>query len=254
MSARARGLLFLGGGAGSAVLLLWGLAGLPAFGRYRGQYGLILNRSAVSDTGATNVVASVTFDYRGFDTMIEEFILFAAVVGVALLLRAQREEAEAPAEDRARHRHAPHDSDAVRELALGLVAPAVLAGIYVVAHGHLTPGGGFQGGVVLASAPLFMYLGGKYQALRRLTPETLVEAAEGSGAGGYVVGGLVGIALGTPFMTNVLGQGRPGALLSGGMIPVLNLAVGLAVAAGFVLLVGEFLEQTLELRRRSKTR
>jgi multicomponent Na+:H+ antiporter subunit B len=250
---RGRRLVFGLGAVGLAGLLLWGLSGLPDFGHYRGPYGLVLNRVAVGETHATNVVAAVTFDYRGFDTMGEEFILFAAVMGVALLLRAQREEEEEPPEDEAQDRRPPHDSDAVRELCLGLVAPAALFGIYMVAHGHLTPGGGFQGGVVLATAPLLMYLGGEYKGLRTLSPETLVEFAEGVGAGSYVLVGALGLVLAGSFMDNFLSPGIAGELFSSGTIIVLNIAVGVAVAAGFVLLLSEFLEQTLVIRRRSKS-
>jgi multicomponent Na+:H+ antiporter subunit B len=252
MTSSARSIMFFIGAAGLAVFLMWGLAGLSDFGNFHGNYGLLLNRVGVDQTQATNIVAAVTFDYRGFDTMAEEFILFAAVLGTALLLRAQREEEEEPAEDMAQGRRPPHDSDAVRELCLGLVAPGVVFGLYVVAHGHLSPGGGFQGGVVLATAPLLMYLGGEYSGLRTLSPQTIVELAEGTGAAGYVGVGLVGLGASASFMTNFLPLGRAGDLLSAGTILVLNFAVGLAVAAGFVLLLTEFLEQTLEIRRRSR--
>ena len=253
MTSTARRNLFLAGAAGFAALLLWGLGGLPEFGHYDHPYGLLLNRVAVAQTHATNVVAAVTFDYRGFDTFGEEFILFAAVLGTTLLLRAQREEQEEAPEDHAQYRRAPHDSDAVRELCLGLVAPAFLVGLYIAAHGHLSPGGGFQGGVVLATAPLLMYLGGEYRGLRAVSPETLVEYGEATGAAGYAIVGLLGLWSGAAFLENVLPPGAPGDLLSSGTILALNLVVALAVAAGFVLLLTEFLEQTLEVRRRSRS-
>jgi multicomponent Na+:H+ antiporter subunit B len=253
VSRRARRNLFFAGAVGFAALLLWGLGGLPDFGHYDHPYGLLLNRVAVAETHATNVVAAVTFDYRGFDTLGEEFILFAAVLGTTLLLRAQREEQEEPPEDQAQDRRPPHDSDAVRELCLGLVAPAFLFGLYIATHGHLSPGGGFQGGVILATAPVLMYLGGEYRGLRKLSPETLVEGGEGIGASGYGAVGLIGLWWGTSFLQNVLPAGTSGDLPSSGTILALNLTVALAVAAGFVLLLTEFLEQTLEVRRGSKT-
>ena len=61
--------------------------------------------------------------------------------------------------------------------------------------------------------------------------------------------GLLGVAAGTAFLTNVLPLGQPGELLSAGIIPPINAAVGLEVAGGFVLLLYEFLEQTLDIRR-----
>jgi multicomponent Na+:H+ antiporter subunit B len=244
--------LFLVAMAGLAVFLLWGMAGLPRFGTFAGAYSRLLNATAVAERSATNVVASITFDYRGFDTMGEEFILFAAVLGVAILLRAQRDEEEGQPQEEIKGRHAPAPSNAVRAIGLALVGPIVVFGIYVVAHGHLTPGGGFQGGVILATAALLVFLSGEYVTLRRVGPESLIDAAESAGAGGYVVIGLLGLVVGTSFLDNFLPLGEPGALLSSGTILPINVAVGLEVAGGFVLLLSEFLEQTLVVHQRGE--
>jgi multicomponent Na+:H+ antiporter subunit B len=241
--------VFLVAAAVVGALLLWGLTGLPDYGTYAGPYGDVLNQVAVAERKATNVVASVTFDYRGIDTMGEEFILFAAVLGVAILLRAQRGETEQPPDEDAADRNAPATSNAVRVIGLALVGPVVLFGLYLVAHGHLSPGGGFQGGVVLATAALLVWLSGEYVTLRRVSPELVTDLAESIGAAAYVAIGLFGVAAGTTFLANVLPLGQPGALLSAGTIPLINAAVGLEVAGGFMLLLSEFLEQTLVIRR-----
>jgi multicomponent Na+:H+ antiporter subunit B len=241
--------VFLAAAAVAGGLLLWGLTGMPDYGVYPGPYGDVLNAVAVEERKATNVVAAVTFDYRGVDTMGEEYILFAAVIGVAIVLRAQRDETEQEPDEDAADRRAPGTSNAVRVLGLALLGPVVLFGIYMVVHGHLTPGGGFQGGVVLATGALLVYLSGEYVTLRRVRPVALIDLAEGSGAAGYVAMGLLGVAAGAAFLENVLPLGQPGALLSAGMMPPINLAVGLEVAGGFVLLLSEFLEQTLVVRR-----
>jgi multicomponent Na+:H+ antiporter subunit B len=241
--------VFLAAAVVAGALLLWGLSGLPDYGIYQGPYGDVLNQVAVAERKATNVVAAITFDYRGVDTLGEEYILFAAVIGVAILLRAQRGETEQPPDEDAADRHAPETSNAVRVVGLALVGPVVLFGIYVVAHGHLSPGGGFQGGVVLATGALLVYLSGEYVTLRRVSPERLLDLAESAGAAGYVAIGLLGVATGATFLANVLPLGQPGALLSSGTIPLINLTVGLEVAGGFVLLLFEFLEQTLVVRR-----
>jgi multicomponent Na+:H+ antiporter subunit B len=241
--------VFLAAAVVAGALLLWGLTGLPDYGVYNGPYGDVLNRVAVAERSATNVVASVTFDYRGVDTMGEEFILFAAVIGVAILLRAQRDETEQPPDEDAADRDAPATSNAVRVAGLALLGPVVLFGLYVVTHGHLTPGGGFQGGVVLATGALLVYLSGEYVTLRRVSPEVLLDLAESAGAAGYVAVGLLGVLAGATFLANVLPLGQPGELFSAGTIPLINLAIGLEVAGGFVLLLFEFLEQTLVVRR-----
>src|SRR5437868_13413322 len=85
---------------GLGALFAWAIAGLPAFGDYRGPYGFVLARVVVPLRHTTNVVMGTTFDVRGVDTMGEEFILYAAVLGVTLLLRdeahARRAERRTP--------------------------------------------------------------------------------------------------------------------------------------------------------------
>ena len=236
MNATARRILFFAGAAGLAALLLWGIAGLPDFGHYRGPYGHILNAVGVHQRHATDVVAAVVFDYRGFDTLGEEIILFAAASAVALLLREARDE------EIGRPR-LPQSSDGVRAVGLAAVGLTVVTGLYVVAHGYITPGGGFQGGVVLAGALLLVFLAGEYRAFRSAAPVPLLDFAEGTGAGGYVVIGLAALLLGEAYLHNLLPLGTPGTLASSGSIAMLNVAVALEVAAAFALLFTEFLEE-----------
>jgi multicomponent Na+:H+ antiporter subunit B len=254
MSDRVRMWVLWMGGAGMLALMAWAFIGLPDFGDYAGPYGTILNQVAVPERSATDVVTAVNFDYRGFDTLGEEFILFTAVVGVASILRALRGERTGAADDDAAGRRVPETSVVVRVAGLGLVGPTVLLGLYVVAHGHQTPGGGFQGGVILATALLLTYLAGDYATMRRVGPIELIELAEGLGAAGFALVGLSGLVFGGAFFENVLGKGTPGQLLSAGEIPLSNAAVGLAVTGGFAFMLSEFLEQTLQRRRRSRTR
>jgi multicomponent Na+:H+ antiporter subunit B len=134
-------------------------------------------------------------------------------------------------------------------LGLGLVGPTILVGLYVVVHGHQTPGGGFQGGVILATALLLVYLSDTYVTLRRVGPMALIELAEALGAGSLGVLGLAGLVWGNSYLENVLPLGTTGELLSAGTIPVGSVAVGLAVTGGFAFMLSEFLEQTLVVRR-----
>ncbi|MDQ3850456.1 MAG: sodium:proton antiporter [Actinomycetota bacterium] len=242
--------LFACGAVGLAAFLAWGLAGLPDFGDYAGVYGTVLNATAVEQRHATDIITAVNFDYRGLDALGEEFILFAAVVGLALLLREQRDEEEHVPVDDAPGRHAPSPGEAVRVTAVALVGPTVLLAVYLTAHGHLTPGGGFQGGVVAATALLLVYLGGEYMTLRRVRPLTLIGAAEATGAAGFVLLGIGGLVAGGAFLENVLPLGTSGELVSAGTIPLASTAVGLEVAGGFVVLISEFLEQALVIGTR----
>jgi multicomponent Na+:H+ antiporter subunit B len=229
--------------AAVGAFLIWGLVGMPDFGEYRGPYGYVLNRIAVPQRHTTNVVAAVVFDYRGFDTMGEEFILFAAVTGVVLLLRSrgeteqdERSEPEEAVED-------PVTSDVLRVVGIVMVGVALLIGIWLIAFGFVTPGGGFQGGVLIAGAVLLVYVATSYRAWRRVARERVLDPLEGAGVGGYVILGLAALIAGTPFLHNMLGPGESGTLLSGGTLPFLNLATAIEVAAANVLLCAEFLEE-----------
>jgi multicomponent Na+:H+ antiporter subunit B len=248
VSPRVRLYVFLGAGAVLFAYLIWGFTGLPDFGHYAGPYGDILNHVAVPERSNTDVVTAVNFDYRAIDTLGEEFILFAAVVGVASLLRTLHDESSRDPDDDAPGRRVPETSLAIRLAGLVLVAPTVLVGLYVVAHGHQTPGGGFQGGVILATALLLTYLSADYMTMRRVGPTELIETAEGIGALGFVLIGLAGLVFGGAFFQNVLGKGIPGQLDSAGLIPLSNVAVGMAVTGGFAFMLAEFLQQTLVTR------
>jgi len=257
MTRGMRTAVFLVSGLVLFLAYVYGAHGLPPVGHYRGPYGDVLNQIAVYERHTTDVVTAVNFDYRGFDTMGEEFILFISVIGVLMLLRQQREETKKEDEAYARSdqqpgRHAPEPSEAVKVTTLALVGPLVVFGIYLVTHGQLTPGGGFQGGVVLATAPLLVYLAGDYQTFRKIAAHTLVEVGEAIGAFGYVVIGLLGMIAGGVFLQNVLPLGSTGNINSAGTIAVISATVGLEVAGGFVLLMHAFLEQTIELRLRGR--
>jgi multicomponent Na+:H+ antiporter subunit B len=251
LSFAARKRLFLIGAAGLGALLLWGLSGLPDYRDFTPLYGQVLNDVAVDERSATDVVTAVNFDYRGFDTLGEEFILFAAVLVLVLLLRRLRAEHPEPLERDPRRRHTT--SAAVRLTCVALVGPTVLLAIYITAHGHLTPGGGFQGGVIAATALLLVYLGSDYATMQRLRPMALVQTGKSAGALGFVLIGVAGLIAAGAFLENFLPLREPGALVSSGTIPLLSISVGIEVAGGFVLLLSEFLDQLLLIRRRRGT-
>lgn len=250
MKAAGRGLAFAIGACVVFALLVAALSLLPEFGNYPGPYGDLVMSRVEGERHTGQGVAAVTFDYRGADTMGEEFILFSAVAGVVMLLRRKLEEHEEKAkESGGEERLSP--GPAVVTLGTVLFPVGLVYGVAMVLHGHLTPGGGFQGGVLCASAFLFAFLTGELEDLERLTPEGSADLAEACGAAAFVVTGLAGLAAGGSFLFNFLPLGETGKLLSAGFLPLLNVVVGLEVCGGFLLILTAFLRQTLEIRRRS---
>jgi multicomponent Na+:H+ antiporter subunit B len=248
VTSRGRALLFLPSAAGLLALLTAALSGLPDFGRYAGPYGNVLNGVGVTERHASNLVTAVNFDYRAFDTLGEEFILFAAVLGVTVLLRAMRGERAVPDPGEMDDHRFAGASDALRGLALAFTGGLLVLGGYVVAHGAITPGGGFQGGVILASASFMVFLAGEYMAMRRIAPHRLAEVGEAAGAAGFVLIGLGGLVFSGVFLKNFLRLGKPGELLSAGTMPLISISIGVAVAGAFVLLWSEFLDQAIAIR------
>lgn len=248
MSRTVRLWLFAVSGAGLAAVLVVGFRGLPAFGNYHGVYGLLVTGVGLSMRHATNLVSLLNFDFRAFDTLGEEYILFASVLGVTLLLRVMREEDEEYAEA---HHDVRPASDAVRLATLALIGLLLPLGAYVVFHGVLTPGGGFQGGLVLAAAPAGLLVAGRYLELKALAPSWATEALEGLGAAGYALFGLGGLIFASIYFRNFLPAGNPGQLLSGGFMPLNSIAVGVEVTGAFLIVWSSFLDQALLVRRRA---
>ncbi len=245
-----RQMLFLPVGAAFVALFLWGLHDAPPLGVYRGPYGDVINSVVVSERHASDAVTAINFDYRGFDTLGEEFILFTSVMGVTLLLRRQKDDEPRPPRDSAEERTVPPISDAVRVFGLALVGVMIAFGVYIVTHGQLTPGGGFQGGVILASVPLIIYLVATLETMCRIAPHWLVEVSEAIGAGGFVLLGFLGMWAGVHFLQNVLPLGQTGSAFSAGTIWVISATTGLEVAAGLILLQIAFLDETLARKYR----
>jgi multicomponent Na+:H+ antiporter subunit B len=243
--------IFLGGMAALAAVYLWGLSGLPGFGGYQGPYGDIINRIAVAQTNATGVVSAVNFEYRGFDTLGEEFILFIAASGVSVVLRHLRGEQErgGAAPDWAM----PPATDAVRLAALVFTGPVVVTGWYLAAHAQTSPSGGFQGGVVLATAFVLIFLAGEFLLFKRISPVGITDAIEAVGSGGFAAVGVAALGLGLAYLANFVPRGSvPGAVSSSGTIALISFLVGLEVAAAFLLIVTELVEQTLLVRREAR--
>jgi multicomponent Na+:H+ antiporter subunit B len=241
VSRRVRCALALVALAGLGAVLVVAVGELNPFGHYPGPYGDVLARVVPTERHTGQLVAAVTFDYRGFDTLGEELILFGAACGCAALLRLRRRERR----DRRQSPSRPVPSFAARALGAAMVGPVLVLSGYVIVHGHLTPGGGFSGGVIAAGALLLAYSAGQRVRLGRVGSTGMLEVTEAVGALSFLLLALAGLALVGVTLKNLLPLGTTGMLLSAGTIPLGNVAVGLEVAAAVGLVFSEFLEQAL---------
>lgn len=217
---------------------------MPAFGGQLLAYGATVNAHVPSMRQATNVVTAIIFDVCGADTLGEEFIFVAAITGLAVLLRGGRGEDASREPIHTDGRQLPARSEAVALLIRWMLPATIAFSLYVMAHGQLTPGGGFQAGAMLASALLLLFLGDGYRSWRQVVPPVVMQLLEALGAVACLAVGLLPMLLGTGFLENVLPQGQPKSLTGGGLIPLFNVAVGMAITGGFVSALVEFLEET----------
>ena len=187
------------------------------------------------ELGAPNLVTAVVVTYRGLDTLGEVTVLFISAAGVGLLLRRTRrkqddedlEQGDRAEETAGVHKPASEIVETATELLLPMV---ILFGIYVFLNGHLSPGGGFQGGAIIASGTMFLLLALPESHISRL----LIATIESLSGFSYVVVGVLGVILAGGFLDNrIMDLGTYGSLFSAGAIPLIYLFVGLKV--GFEL-------------------
>ncbi|MCF7793123.1 MAG: Na(+)/H(+) antiporter subunit B [Candidatus Cloacimonetes bacterium] len=172
------------------------------------------------ELGSQNLVTSVIVTYRGLDTLGEVTVLFIATAGVGFLLKTK--------EAKSKKRKASE----LLQTGSGFLAPIIiLFGVYIFSHGHLTPGGGFQGGVIIATGILLLMLANVNWKMNK----TVLHTIESLSGAFYIVIGLLGIFLAGGFLDNrILPLGEFGTLFSAGAIPIIYSLIGLKVGSELV--------------------
>ena len=198
------------------------------FGEDRSSVGDYYLNNTVEQTGSVNTVTSIIVSYRGFDTLGEVTVLFLAATGLGAILFDKK----------GKKRRRQNASLIVRVSAQLIYPFIILLGAYVFIHGHLTPGGGFQGGAIIATGVLLMFMSYRsfdvnHKAL------TYMESLAGIT---FVVIGLAGLIWGGSFLQNFLPLGIPNELFSAGVIPIIYIAVGIKVGAELTGLLDNLLK------------
>ena len=183
--------------------------------------GEAILQQAAQELGATNLVTSVVLGYRGIDTLGEIAILFTAASATSLVLSSISVRPAKPSTHKV-------GSGALLSSSASLFFPLLLTlGLYIVMHGHLTPGGGFQGGVILAAAFFLPLLAVPGRGVNHFG----LALVEGFAGAAFIVIGIIALVQGHAFLQPFLGHGVTGSLLSAGTLPLLYIAVGLKVGA-----------------------
>ncbi len=238
---------------------LWGDPHSPASSHVSPYY----IENTIEDTSVPNIVTSVLADYRGYDTMFETIVIFTAGIACIFLLRTFK-----PIEPETRlYRHIPTGItlriekggkfpeeisdferidtawipyDLIVKTTCRLIIPFIqIFALYVIAHGHHSPGGGFQGGVIFgASMILFAIAFDLRSAIRRMG-ERLTAFLCVLGVFIYTATGAISMLYGRNYLdysalSNILGV-DPVAARSHGIL-IVEIGVGIAVMAVMVIL------------------
>ncbi|MEO0072858.1 MAG: MnhB domain-containing protein [candidate division WOR-3 bacterium] len=122
----------------------------------------------------------------------------------------------------------------VKTIAALIAGFIFLYGFYIIFHGHLTPGGGFAGGVIIAGSFILLVLAFGADEVKERSSYTFSSVFESIGGLLFLLIALLGIFAGSNFFTNILSKGVPLKILSAGTIPLANIAIGIKVGAGLL--------------------
>ena len=220
------------------VLLVSTAAELPPYGSPDNPANNEVSRryieQGMQETGAVNIVAGMILDYRAFDTLGESNVLFIAAVTVLILLRVTTRpdgkpttsQLEAECDDRM---YEPKN-DLILQFQTNFLVPLILLfGIYGLMNGHIGPGGGFGGGAIMG-AGLILYLNafGFKKTERFFTYKTFAIVSV-MALSFYACSKAYSFFTGANHLPSIITPGTPGMLFSAGLIPYLNIAVGMVV-------------------------
>ena len=192
-----------------------------------------------TDVGAANLVTAIVVTYRGLDTLGEVVILFLSAAIVSFLLKLNKNEED----DEIRNKELRPSSEILQTATRIFVPVIFMFGAYVFINGHLTPGGGFQGGAIIASGFVLMLLAKPNMKINH----QLISTIESISGVSFVLIGILGILLAGGFLDNsIIGLGTFGTLLSAGAIPIIYIFVGLKVGSELSSIVGTFNETQKE--------
>lgn len=233
------------------VLLATAMLGMPEIGDKNNPDNNEVARryieNGLDETGAVNIVSGMILDYRAFDTFGESCVLFVATICVTIMLRIDgrggagddeetesskkafgiRESAFAKLDNR---NYEPENDTILRKSAL-IVFPIIMVfGVYVILNGHISPGGGFSGGAILGAGFVLFLSAFGFNKTERFMNANTVRIITLVALLVYCLSKCYSFFTGANHMESGIPLGTPGAILSSGLILVLNICVGMVVA------------------------
>ena len=233
------------------VLLATAMLGMPEIGDKNNPDNNEVARryieNGLDETGAVNIVSGMILDYRAFDTFGESCVLFVATICVTIMLRIDgrggagddeetesskkafgiRESAFAKLDTR---NYEPENDTILRKSAL-IVFPIIMVfGVYVILNGHISPGGGFSGGAILGAGFVLFLSAFGFNKTERFMNANTVRIITLVALLVYCLSKCYSFFTGANHLESGIPLGTPGAILSSGLILVLNICVGMVVA------------------------
>ena len=205
-----------------------------------------LEANGQTATGAQNLVSAIYLGYRAFDTLGETIVLLVAVSGtIGIISHSGRFLArgfgDTGLELETGLPETPRMRTDLLDVVTGKLGPIVLLfGLYVMLFGHLSPGGGFQGGVVIASGIVFLSLGSKRDSARKFQEARVLSGIEALAFLLLVSAGVSGIPLGVGLFGNPISAD---SVYKVGYIILLNSLIGLKVGAGIAFMCVAMLDK-----------
>ncbi|QGH32799.1 sodium:proton antiporter [Gracilibacillus salitolerans] len=189
----------------------------------------------LQETGATNLVASVLYDYRAFDTLGEATMILTAATILAFLVPITKATM-----------FGTTFKSIVNQTVKLIIPYLAVLGAYLLLFGHISPGGGFVGGVVLSIIPILLTITYSVEFSEYIFKPDQKKLVEDIGAIGFVLLGLLGVLTGSNFFAS--GQayfrtGNAGEVFSAGLIPYINLMIGLKVGAGLAIIFNSLIKE-----------
>lgn len=218
-------------------VLLFTISFLPRYGVENPESTVVVRRyveNGLQETGAVNIISGIILDYRAFDTLGESHVLFTALMCVTVLLQKDRKNMRTQYEDfytiRDEKYHELYKESIMRMVA-GILLPCLLLyGAYVLLNGQISPGGGFSGGAVIGSGLIICAAAFGFVSTDRVITKRAANLIAFFSLGFYSFAKGYVFFTGANGMENHIPKGTPGAILSGGLILPLDIAVGLVVA------------------------